>query len=105
MLHQLKSHWHDFKRSPPGQRFQRVYEQQQKQPSRWAKPLMLIAAVVSLAIGVVLVFIPGPAVVFFALTAALLGAQSRWVARQLDAAETGGRKWLRKLRAKRAKRA
>jgi hypothetical protein len=54
---------------------------------------------------VVLVFIPGPAVVFFALTAALLGAQSRWVARQLDAAETGGRKWLRKLRAKRAKRA
>ena len=49
------------------------------------------AAVVSLAVGVVLAFVPGPAVVFFALTAALLAAQSAWLARRLDAAEI----WVR----------
>jgi len=66
---------------------------------------MLIAAVVSLAVGIVLAFIPGPAVLFFALSAALLGAQSRWVARRLDAAETAARRFWRAWRAKRARHA
>jgi len=65
---------------------------------------MLIAAVASLAIGIVLAFIPGPAILFFALCAALLGAQSRWVARRLDRAEVSTRKLIAAFRARRAKR-
>jgi hypothetical protein len=63
-------------------------------------------ALLSFAIGVVLAFIPGPAVVFFALSATLLATQSLRVARILDRTEV----WLRSQRAKlrknpRAKRA
>ena len=49
--------------------------------------LTMLAAASCFAVGVVLAFIPGPAVVFFGLTAALSATQSRWVAERLDHAE------------------
>lgn len=57
------------------------------------RPVYLALAAVSFVVGVVLAFVPGPAVVFFALTAALLAAQSTWIARHLDAGEM----WLRRV--------
>jgi hypothetical protein len=42
---------------------------------------------VAFALGVVLAFIPGPAVLFFALAAVLVATQSRWLAERLDRAE------------------
>ena len=58
--------------------------------------LPLLLAPLSLAVGVVLMFIPGPAVLFFALAGALLASHSMPVARALD--------WLElKLRAALAK--
>jgi hypothetical protein len=87
MLQRWKRTWRSFKSLPPGQRFQKRYEQQHQKPegrSPWRRALWLGGALVAFAVGVVLVFIPGPAVVFFGISAALLANQSKSVARSLD---------------------
>ena len=87
----LRARWDEFRRAKPGTRFQRFHDEQRGRQRPWIRAAYIGAAVASLAIGIVLVFIPGPAVVFFALTAALLAAQSASLARRLDSAEV----WLR----------
>ena len=55
-------------------------------------------AVVSIAVGIVLMFIPGPAILFFLIAGGLLAAESREVARGLDWSEVRLRrisKWAR----------
>jgi hypothetical protein len=87
MLQRWKRAWSAFKRLPPGQRFQEHYRLEQRKPgakSVWRRALWLGGALVAFAVGVVLMFIPGPAVVFFALAAALLANQSEWAARAMD---------------------
>lgn len=51
------------------------------------RALRLLLIPLFTAIGLVLTFIPGPAILFFLLAAGLLSAQSRWMARELDHAE------------------
>jgi hypothetical protein len=92
MLSRLKDTLNELRHAEPGQRFQAFHDKQQELSPRWTRPLYLAGAFVSFAVGVVLVFIPGPAVVFFALTGALLATQSAWLAKKLDAAEVKGRK-------------
>jgi hypothetical protein len=87
VLSRIRAHWIEFKHWPAGERFTRFYESQRRVSSRWTTPLIWLAALLALAVGVVLVFIPGPAVVFFAVSAALLASQSRWLAAHLDGAE------------------
>jgi hypothetical protein len=90
MLARPKAMWHELKRLPAGHRFEMHYEREHRDDQRMSPLKMLAhwsAVLVCLAIGVILVFIPGPAVVFFALAAALAAAHSRWVARALDAIE------------------
>lgn len=58
-----------------------------------------VAAIILLAIGVVLTFIPGPAIVFFFAGAGLLAGESRVLARWLDWSELKLRKsfhWLKR---------
>jgi hypothetical protein len=89
-----QKNWNALKRAQPGTRFEAAYDRQRKHDQgrsklvRWVRPVL---ALVSFAVGVVLAFIPGPAVVFFALSAALVATQSLRVARFLDRAEI----WLR----------
>jgi len=95
MLARIKQKWNELKKLEPGTRFEAFHEEQKHQ-SRWMKVAYLGGALVSFAIGVVLAFIPGPAVLFFALTGALLATQSRWVACFLDRSELKGRElWAR----------
>jgi uncharacterized membrane protein SirB2 len=82
-----KRHWQELRGTRAGRRFQAFYETHAAHRMGWARCLTFFAALVTFAIGVVLAFIPGPAVVFFALTAALLSTQSRWLARKLDRSE------------------
>jgi hypothetical protein len=95
--------WKALKAAEPGTRFEAAYERQHQKDKersklvRWLRPFF---AVISFAIGVVLAFIPGPAVVFFALSAALIATQSRPVARFLDRAELWSRHHWTKLRAR-----
>ena len=53
---------------------------------------MIVVALVSLAIGVVLSVIPGPAIPFFFLGGGLLATESRPVARFMDWCELIGRR-------------
>jgi len=99
-----KKHWHDLRCSRAGRRFQVFYEAHATHRLGWARCLTLFAALVSFVIGVVLAFIPGPAVVFFALTAALLSTQSRWLARKLDRSELYVHALWRKHRRRRRER-
>lgn len=92
MFDPLKREWRQFKAGPVGHRFEKCYERHQNR-APWTKVLLPLAAAISLAIGVVLVFIPGPAVVFFGISAALLACLFRPVANSLDKTEV----WLRKL--------
>lgn len=96
----VTSEWHRLKDSPPGTRFQAFYVRQQRHAKGLGKALYLTGALASFAVGVVLVFIPGPAFVFFILSAALLATQSSWVARHLDALEVKGRAAAAHLRAR-----
>lgn len=106
MLGRLKTLWKKIRKLPPGERFQSIHRDQKNQ-SRVVKAALLGIALLSFAGGVVLMFIPGPAVLFFALTGALLATQSLWVARQLDHGEVWGRStaaswrrwWRRRQRA------
>src|SRR5688572_9189417 len=89
-LAHLKEEWRRFRRMPPGRRFQIHYKEQklarQSSPGfLHALPLLLVPLLV--AVGVVLMFIPGPAILFFFLAAVLLTSHSPWLARILDGAE------------------
>ena len=96
----LKKDWRAFRRATPGQRFQNRYRAHQK--SRSASPLKrvlsLVLAPLSLAIGVVLMFIPGPAILFFFIGGTLLASHSRTAARALDWAEIKLRSWAERAK-------
>jgi Flp pilus assembly protein TadB len=90
MLARLKKRWEAFKQLEPGKRFETHYHQHRqseagKSPVR--RILYLLAAVVALAIGVVLAFIPGPAILFFLIAGGLFAMQSLKIARALDWSE------------------
>ena len=86
----LKKQWEAFRRLPPGERFKFRYREEQRSllgKSGWKRALSLMLVPLSFAIGVVLMFIPGPAILFFLLAGALLSSHVLWAARALDWAE------------------
>lgn len=71
----------------PGRRFRDRYERNRRRttPYRWLGQLLrLLLALVCFCIGVVLAFVPGPAIVFFFLAGALIASDWRWAAVVLD---------------------
>ena len=97
----LKKQWQALRRLPPGERFQTRYHEEQRSRlgrSRWKQALSLILVPLSLGIGVVLMFIPGPAILFFLIAGALLSSHVLWVARALDWAELRLRSAAKKAR-------
>jgi len=94
MLKELEKSWRVFKDAPPGARFQRLYRERKGHgTSRFVVPAI---GILLLAGGVVLLFIPGPGLLFIAFGAALLAQQSRWLARLLDRLEPVLRRLARK---------
>ena len=101
MLSRLKHRWSAFKRLEPGQRFQTEYRRHRESEAGKSlahRVLYLVLGVVALAVGVVLAFIPGPAIVFFLLAGALFAMQSLWVARALDWTELRTRALVKAMR-------
>lgn len=93
MFNPLKKQWQTLKRGRPGERFVKRYEAGKKAKKqvgagfkllRFARILVALGAVV---VGIILVFIPGPAILFFLIAASLLAAESIAIARFLDWAE------------------
>src|SRR5688572_14221670 len=99
----LKSEWRMLRRGKPGSRFLDRYETSHRNKNKRSvvgRVIRIVIAVAALAIGVVLVFIPGPAILFFFIAGSLLAAESRALARALDWSEVKLRKlvrWLAKV--------
>ena len=104
MLNKIKAEWQDLKASPPGHRFAQCYERHQARDAPWLKPILFFAAIFSFVVGVVLVFIPGPAILFFLISGALLACESQPVAKGFDRVEIWMRKLFGKFKDSRAKR-
>jgi hypothetical protein len=104
MLDKLKAEWQDLKRSPGGQRFVQCYHRHQARDAPWLKPFLFFSAVFSFVIGVVLAFVPGPAILFFLISGALLAAESRFVATAFDKVELFVQGLFGRVRAKRRRR-
>lgn len=94
----LHKKWHLLPDGRPGERFRNRYHQHQRSKRRGLGGMILrfLLAGVAAAIGFILVFIPGPAVVFFLIAGALLAADWLPVARLLDWGEVHARRiWAR----------
>lgn len=89
--------WDALRSDPPGQRFRRHYERRQQEADRSGNSRRYLVASGLILVGVVLVFIPGPAVLFFALAGALLAEVSLPAARTLDWAEARVRSGLARI--------
>jgi hypothetical protein len=90
MFNRFKRQWKALRQSQPGHRFQDRYENSRRSKDQGGvagRVLKIGAALVSFVIGVVLVFIPGPAILFFAIAGGMMATESRWVARGLDGLE------------------
>lgn len=85
----IKARWQALRRGKPGRRFQDRYEASRKSAEHGvvSRVVRVVIAALAVAIGLVLVFIPGPAILFFAIAGALLASESRLVARFLDWSE------------------
>jgi hypothetical protein len=97
----LISEWRTLRRGRPGHRFQERYEASRRAKNRRSiigRIVRLGLAIVALAIGIVLMFIPGPAILFYLISGSLLAAESRVVARALDWSEVQLRKSARWLK-------
>lgn len=91
----LRQKWREFRAGKPGRRFQERFErnQQARHNKRFhVRALWTALAICLFLIGVVLVFIPGPAVLFFAVSGAILAERSRSMARLLDRTEMMARR-------------
>ena len=97
MLRRLNALWKRLEALEPGERFQTFHREQRDRPPA-VKAAFFGIAIACFAAGVLFVFIPGPAVLFFALGGALLATQSLRVARWLDAIEIWGRKTVGSIR-------
>jgi hypothetical protein len=98
MFKSLKATLRRLGKHEPGERFGAFHREQRDKPF-WVKVAFFGLAFVSFAVGVVLAFIPGPAVLFFFLSGALVSTQSRYVAEKLDKLEVWGRKAFASIRA------
>jgi putative transmembrane protein PGPGW len=86
-IHSLKQDWRALTHSPPGRRFQNRYEKKHREGGNRGRILKFVAAIVLIAIGVVLLVLPGPGSVLIVVGAAVLAEESSRVARALDGIE------------------
>ena len=86
---ELRAHWDKFRSAAAGSRFRDHYDRvhNQQRPSTLRTIIYYLLASLSILIGMILMIMPGPAVVFFMLAAILLSSESRSLASTLDKAE------------------
>ena len=83
----LKEHLRAVKCGEPGHRFQDHYERSMREArtgSTRGRVIRMIIAVLALAVGLVLMVFPGPAIPFFFIAGGLMASESRTVARAMD---------------------
>jgi hypothetical protein len=103
MLNAVRNEIHHLWHSVPGDRFHARYRRVRRQAHPDAvgpRIVRLVLASLCLMIGTALVFLPVPVFPFFILGAALLAAESSWLARGLDRTELRVRIWISRGKAK-----
>ena len=95
---QFRKDWRELRGGRPGHRFTDRYERAQGKKNRNGtvkRIILIVAAILCVAVGLVLTVMPGPAFVFFILAGGILATESRAVARFMDAGEVVIRKVAR----------
>ena len=92
MLAGFRKEWRKFKQAPAGRRFVEQHERHAARQGPWLKPLVLFSLIFALAMGIVLLVVPGASIVCFAIAAFLLPVESRWVASAYDRIERSVRR-------------
>jgi hypothetical protein len=107
MIRHAKAVWHEFAAWPSGVRFRRFHRAYAERCTMGVKCALVFGALISFALGVVEAFMPGPAVLFFTITAGCVALLSPWVARRFDVIELrlcrARRRW-KQARARKAER-
>src|SRR5687767_5283777 len=91
----FRESWRELKRGRPGHRFQDRYKRARNetpQSGTAGRIAKMVGAVVSLAIALLLVVFPGPALPFFFIAGGLLATESKTIARFMDWGEVRVRK-------------
>ncbi len=95
MWEMFKQTWRRFKAGNPGQRFQREFRRRHSAGrSPIQKALLIVGGLLLMAAGFLLLFIPGPGLVFLFVGGFLIAQQSLVAARVLDWSEIRLRKLL-----------
>lgn len=87
MLEKWKESWKEFERSPPGERFERMYRRRRMTGSAAVRVGLIAAGVLLIVGGIVLLAIPGPGLLVIAFGGALIAQQFLFVARAFDQLE------------------
>ena len=102
MFTTLREYWRAFRADPPGQRFQnRYWRRNARRSSIWRKLLVIVAGLALLAIGIVMLVLPGPGSLVIVLGAALVAEESLWASRLLDRCGLRIEHWIATVRARR----
>lgn len=59
---------------------------------------MISFGILIILVGIVFAFIPGPAILFYAIGGAIIAKESKWMATSLDRCETIGRTWMHRTK-------
>lgn len=98
MFKALKEEWAKFKGSEPGTRFIE-YHRRVKKASTRSRVLRIALGLVLFGVGVLMLFIPGPGLLFMVFGLACFGGESAWISIRLDKLELKARaawKWLKR---------
>jgi len=96
-LADAKREWKQVYHDVPGERFCHHRERMLSRP-RWHSYIALGAGVVTIAAGVVLLFIPGPGTVFIVVGLGLVASHSARLAGWLDHSEPRLRGWFHRMK-------
>ena len=93
----MKANFERLKSFEPGTRFERQYHEHKAQKSSaWLRPLLVVAGIAMILVGVAGLVLPGPGLVGLAIGFALLARESLVIAKAMDRTELKGRElWTR----------
>ncbi len=102
MFNTFRQRWREFRTDPPGRRFEnRYWRRNTRRSSVWRRLLVIVFGIVVIAIGIVMLVLPGPGSLVIVLGAALIAEESLWASRLLDRCGLRIEHWIAKVRARR----